>query len=393
MRLAALITHPIQYYTPLFRELARKIDLTVFFAHAASADDHRNSGFGVGFDWDIDLLSGYRHTFLENVSKKPSLNSFNGVDTPQIVSLLRSGGFDALLLTGWYRKSHLQALAAAKRMGLPVIVRGDSHLDTPRGAVKRAAQRALYPHFLRLFDAALIVGMRNRAYWEYYGYPRARMFSSPHCVDNNFFAERATLEAGLALRERLGIALEEKIVLFAGKMVPFKRPLDVVDSVSKVRRGGIRASMVVAGSGPLEHETRARADLLGVPLQILGFQNQTQMPAVYAASDIVALPSDGRETWGLVCNEALACGRGIVVSDQVGCAPDLAADGLIGRTFPMGNIDAFADSLAKSLSAPALPQAIYSLSDRFSLRAAADGVLEGLQAVKKPSSQRNGSRA
>ncbi len=219
------------------------------------------------------------------------------------------------------------------------------------------------------------------------------MFSSPHCVDNNFFAERATLEAGLALRERLGIALEEKIVLFAGKMVPFKRPLDVVDSVSKVRRGGIRASMVVAGSGPLEHETRARADLLGVPLQILGFQNQTQMPAVYAASDIVALPSDGRETWGLVCNEALACGRGIVVSDQVGCAPDLAADGLIGRTFPMGNIDAFADSLAKSLSAPALPQAIYSLSDRFSLRAAADGVLEGLQAVKKPSSQRNGSRA
>src|SRR5882672_10105814 len=165
MRLAVLASHPVRYQAPLFRELARRLDLTVFFAHRATPQDQAAAGFGVGFDWDVDLLTGYQHVFLRNVAKRPGLDRFAGCDTPEIGKQLAAGQFDAVLLPGWHLKSYLQALFAGKRLGLPVLARGDSHLATPRPAVKRAAKAIAYPPFLRLFDNALYVGECSRTYW------------------------------------------------------------------------------------------------------------------------------------------------------------------------------------------------------------------------------------
>ena len=260
-----------------------------------------------------------------------------------------------------------------------MLVRGDSHLETPRGRVKRIAKRTVFPAMLRIFDGALYVGRRNRSYYECYGYPADRLFSSPHCVDTQRFAVGATSDARLTLRARLGIASEDKVVLFAGKLVDFKRPLDLIDAAALARRGGLPIRVVVAGSGPLEDEMRRQASAKSVPLNILGFQNQTEMPAAYAAADVLALPSTGRETWGLVCNEALASGIPIVVSDAVGCAPDLTSDPNVGKTFPMANIRAFAEALAATLRSPPTAQAIKRISDRYSLAAAADGVMDGVR--------------
>ena len=96
-RLAILASHPVQYYAPLFRELAQRLDLTVFYAHSATDMDQARAGFGVGFSWDVDLLSGYEHVFLDNVARNPGLGRFSGVDTPEIGHRLREGRFDALL--------------------------------------------------------------------------------------------------------------------------------------------------------------------------------------------------------------------------------------------------------------------------------------------------------
>src|SRR5260370_8895176 len=135
MRLAIIASHPIQYYAPLFRVLAQRLELMVFFAHRASPPDQAKAGFGVVFDWDIDLLSGYPHHFLTNVAKLPGLDHFAGCDTPEIGTLLKKGRFDAVLVQGWNLKSFLQAVIAAKRQGLPVLARGDSHLGTSRSAL------------------------------------------------------------------------------------------------------------------------------------------------------------------------------------------------------------------------------------------------------------------
>jgi glycosyltransferase involved in cell wall biosynthesis len=241
----------------------------------------------------------------------------------------------------------------------------------------RAAKALAYPPLLRTFDAALFVGQRSRAYYEHYHYPQTRLFFSPHCVDTDWFAARATPDAGRELRDRLGIGLDERVVLFAGKLVPFKRPLDVVEACAAAPG----AHLVVAGSGELEEALSSRAATLGVKLHPLGFLNQTQMPSAYAAADVLVLPSNGRETWGLVANEALACGLPTIVSDTAGCALDLAADGAAGRIFPMGDVDALGRTIREVLAHPPSRAAIAAKSAAYSLDSAVDGAETALTIV------------
>jgi glycosyltransferase involved in cell wall biosynthesis len=376
MRLAVVASHPIQYHAPLFGELAKQIDLTVFFAHRATPADQALAGFGVGFDWDIDLLSNYEHIFLRNVAREPGLITFAGCDTPGIGAQLSEGRFDAVLVMGWHLKTFVQALVAAKQIGLPVLARGDSHLLTPRSRLYGGAKAITYPIFLRFFDAALYVGERSRAYWTRYRYPSARLFFSPHCIDAKRFAIGATAEARTALRAQLGVAPNTKVALFVGKLVPFKRPLDLVAAASQLNRGGRDLTLLVAGAGPLESEMATAACAGGVTLHMLGFCNQSKIPRAYAAADVLVLPSDGNETWGLVANEALACGRPVVVSDAIGAAPDLAADGSAGRVYPMGDVGALAHALDDVLLRPPTCEAIAARSARYSVAEAVEGIVQ-----------------
>lgn len=379
MRLAIIASHPVQYYAPLYRELATRLDLTVFYCHRDTAADQASAGFGHGFSWDVDLLSGYKFGFLKNVARRPTLGSFRGVDTPSVGAELICGRFDAVLVMGWYLKAFFQALFAAKRSGLPVLVRGDSHLVTPRSWLKRALKDIAYPIFLRQFDAALVVGERNHQYWIHYRYPLQQQFRSPHCVDTKWFAARATTAARMAVRARFAIASEAPVALFAGKLSPLKRPTDLVYGAAEARMGGIPVEILVAGAGELEGELRTAARLSGVPCHMMGFCNQTEMPSAYAAADVLVLPSS-QETWGLVANEALACGRPLVLSDAVGCAPDLAGNGLAGITYPCGDTYALGKALAAVLRTRPSSHDILVRSQAHSLEAAASGIVTAVTA-------------
>ncbi len=381
LRLAVLATHPVQYYAPLFRALSQRLDVHVFYAHKATPQQQAAAGFDVAFDWDLDLLTGYPHSFLVNRARRPDAGRFAGCDTPEIGTRLREGRFDAVLSLGWHRKSLLQGVWAAKRIGLPVLVRGDSQVPGARSQAKVLAKRLSYPTLLRTFDAALATGARSRDYYLHYDYPDERIFYSPHSVDTEWFRGRSNPAERAKLRSELGVAENEKLVLFAGKLVAFKRPLDVVEAAAIARSRGLAAQVVVAGSGELEGRLRQRAGTLNVPLHYLGFKNQTDMPAVYAAADVLVLPSDARETWGLVCNEALACTTPVIVSDAAGCAPDLAADGAAGRMYPAGDCEACAHALIALFDEPPSPRAIDEVSGRHSVARAADGVMAGLSAV------------
>ena len=373
-RLAIIASHPIQYQAPLFRELASRFDLSVFFAHRAREVDQAEAGFGVGFNWDTDLLSGYDHVFMENVASEPGLHRFLGCDTPEIFSRLSESPFDAVLVNGWHLKSYLQAAYAARRLGLPLLVRGDSHLGTPRSRLKIITKSIVYPSFLRAFNAALYVGKRSHEYWRHYRYPESRLFFSPHCVDNEWFAARATESAREEMRARLGIPASATVALFAGKLVPFKRPLDLIAAAKSLTMAGHDIRVLVAGAGPLAAELADAARESKVSTHVLGFVNQTRMPQVYAASDVLVLPSDGRETWGLVANEALACSRPILLADTVGAAPDLAADAVAGKVFPVGDISALSAALLSIVGSPPSPRVIAAKSKVYSLEAAADGI-------------------
>jgi hypothetical protein len=237
MRLGILTSHPIQYQAPWFRELARQVDLKVYFAHRQSAAEQGKAGFGVAFDWDVDLLSGYAHSFLNNISLAPGTGAFAGCDTPEIADIIAHGKFAAFIVTGWYLKSYRQAMAGGRRAGVPVLVRGDSQLRTQRSWLQRLGMEFKQRALLRQFDGFLTVGRRNREYLEHFGARPERIFFAPHFVDNEWFAAGAAAARGrrAELRSSWNAGPRTFVALFAGKFMREKRPQDLMEAVAKAR--------------------------------------------------------------------------------------------------------------------------------------------------------------
>ncbi len=382
MRLGVLTSHPIQYQAPLFRELAQRLELEVFFAHRQTPEQQAAAGYGVAFDWDRDLLQGYSHAFVANRARRPGVDRFSGCDTPEIGERIRRGAFDAFLVTGWHLKCYWQAVAACRRQGVPVMVRGDSQLLTPRHPLKQWAKAVVYPRLLHRFDAALYVGERNREYLLHYGMPAERLFFAPHCVDTAFFAAGASAADRAVLRAQWGIAEPGRVVLFSGRLVGVKRPADMLKAIAQLRHRDLELTAVFVGDGALRSELASLGKRLAVPIRFLGFKNQGELPAVYAAADALVLPSTG-ETWGLVVNEALACGTPCVVSDACGCAPDMIHPGVTGATFAMGDVAELARALEAALGLPQASPTLRAQSERYSVAATADGVVEACRWLAK----------
>jgi len=343
IRIAAIASHPVQYQAPWYRALTQGADLRVFFAHRATADDQGRAGFGVPFEWDVPLLDGYPHEWLTNVASRPGVGTFLGCDTPGIAERLRAGRFDAVLVNGWQLLTYWQAIRAARALDTPVFVRGDSQLNAERPGL-RAAKRVVYPRLLRVFDGFLTVGVRNREYYQRYGVPNDRLRPAPHAVDNRFFAEAAA-EArqprGQA-RARFEIPQDRTVFLLAARLVEMKRPLDFVRAVHAAHAVDRNVHGLIVGDGPLRGALEAEARSLGAPCTFGGFLNQREIGVAFAAADALVLTSDGRETWGLIVNEAMAAGLPALVSEAAGCAPDLIVHGETGFVFPCGDVAALA---------------------------------------------------
>jgi glycosyltransferase involved in cell wall biosynthesis len=257
-------------------------------------------------------------------------------------------------------KSYLQAARACRRARIPVLVRGDSQLASQRGGAVRMAKALVFPLFLRRFDGFLYVGQRNREYLQHYGVRADRLFFSPHCIDNQAF--RTGSEAARQKSPRDPNAPAR--LLFVGKLVDSKRPFDLLQAAALIKSR--RVEVAFAGAGEAEARLKQAAAAAGVSTVFHGFVNQSELPAVYAAADVIVSPSV--ETWGLVVNEAMACGLPAVVSDSVGCGPDLIDEGQTGAVFPLGDTAKFADSIervlafdpARSRAAISAKMAVYS---------------------------------
>jgi glycosyltransferase involved in cell wall biosynthesis len=343
IRLTVVLTHPIQYYAPWFRHIAAhapEIALTVVYATDPTPDQQ-----GVGFErpvtWDVPLTEGYTSETVRAAKPEDRVDSahFRGLDVPEIAGAIARTRPDVVVITGWYSITLVRALRACRRLRVPVLYRGDTHwLSAPRGW-RRAIWLAKTWFLLRQFAGFLSPGQRVDEYLRRFGIPDYHVFRVPHGVDNELFARTAApcLDPvrHAVIRREWGIAEDAFVVLSVGKLVPSKRHLDVVRAVARLGQG---ATLLVVGSGPLADRVAEEAARLGVDAKFVGFLNQTEIGEAYAAADVLALSSDF-ETWGLVVNEALATGLPVVVSDTVGCAPDLVRDGETGYLYPLGDIE------------------------------------------------------
>ena len=382
VRVTFLQTHPTQHMAPWYRYIASErpdIDLTVLYA-SSPLPVQQGVDFNEAFTWDVDLTAGYTNRVLAppDAARRFDADSFSGADVGPVEEVLAATRPDVVVVPGWHSAFYLRGIAACRRRGFPVLYRGDTNrLGAPRGP-KRLAWSARTRAVLRLFDGYLSVGTRSRAYLRHFGVPAPLIFDVPHAVDNaHFGAAAGDAAARQASRAALGAGEHDFLIVFAGKFIPVKRPADVVAAAARMG-GDVVVAMV--GNGPLMDGTLILAERSGVRTTWCGFLNQGAMPAVLAAADCVAVPSQN-ESWGLIVNEALAAGTPCVVSDRVGCVPDLIHDEVSGAAYSAGDIDGLARALSRvreDLQAGTITRdSCRRIADRHSFARATDGLLAG----------------
>jgi glycosyltransferase involved in cell wall biosynthesis len=390
-RIAVVVSHPTQYYSPWFRWIAAKgeINLRVFYLWDFGVTARRDPKFGETFEWDVDLLSGYGSEFVPNKARRPGTDHFTGLRNPALTARIRAWNPDAIVLFGYRYWSHLALIAWARARSIPLIFRGDSHLigrPTPPLAV-RVALGLLF----RQFQAFLFVGEANREYFRAFGVPEGKLFFSPHSVNAEHYHPTESLRAEAA-RLRVSLGLEGKtVILFAGKLVPEKQPIPLLESFLAMRRGD--AALVFVGQGRDRPGLEARAAASPESaVRFLPFANQSEMPLRYLIADLFVLPSRGKyETWGLAVNEAMHMGVPCLVSSSVGCQRDLVTQGETGWVFDPEKPGALFDALALALDdlrsperALAIRQAAAKRILDYTYEKTAGGLMSAIAALPKP---------
>ncbi len=372
VRLAYVVSHPIQYQAPLLRRLALEpdIELTVLFGSDLSIRSYRDEGFGVEVAWDTPLLEGYRSRFLPALRDPGTVTAITPLSRSLLRALREADGrpaFDALWVHGYASLNSLRAILAARGLGVPVLLRAESWLgDRPRSASKRLV-KAAFLHLLRSSIAATLpIGSHNAEYWRTYFGARVPQFPVPYAVDNTFFAERtAAVRAGSeragavreterhrlpALRAELGLTPGRPVILFASKLQTRKGAADLIEAYRRLcamEEIAPTPYLVLVGDGEERTRLQRLCDEAGLhDVRFAGFRNQTELPRFFALTDLFVLPSR-HEPWGLIVNEAMAAGCPVIVSSEVGAAADLVSDGVEGFVFPPGNLGALTTALAR----------------------------------------------
>jgi glycosyltransferase involved in cell wall biosynthesis len=351
LRLGIVASHPVQYQVPWYRALAARaeIDLRVYFA-LLPTPEQQGVGFGMDFAWDVPLLDGYRWAALPNTARRPSLGGFFGSRTPTVAAVLERDRLGAVIVSGWQSLPLLQAIRACGRLEIPCMVRGES------SALHRRPwwTRALHRRLLARFDACLAIGETNREFYLRNEVPPERIFHVPYFVDERRFLEQAERLGPDrdSIRRAWGISEEDVCFLFAGKLVPKKRVIDLLRACEIARDDAHSMRVLVVGAGEMAEETERFARERGLPAVFAGFLNQSEISRAYVAADCLVLPSDHEETWGLVVNEAMIHGLPAIVSDRVGCGPDLVEERVTGRVFPFGDVEALARTLIETTTHP-----------------------------------------
>ncbi len=331
-RLTYVVSHPIQYQAPLLRRIAAEpgIDLKVLFERIDENHTYYDEGFSRDISWNVPLTDGYAFARVDDCNLKKEITES-----------------DVIWLHGWQSKEMRVVLRDAMKYRVPTLMRGENcDLAMPDGRGLRgwAKRRFLFGIFLHC-TGFLTIGSLNRDYYLNRGVEENRLFPMPYAVDNDAFAAaaRESRSHQSELRKKFGIAETDKVVLFAGKLIPRKRG-DLLAAAMAHIESSEPAKLLFVGDG----ETKSYLEQNAPEAIFAGFVNQQELPAYYALADVFVLPSV-KEPWGLAVNEAMACGTAVIVSDQVGCGPDLVDDS-VGRVFPADDVNALAQAISDVLA-------------------------------------------
>jgi glycosyltransferase involved in cell wall biosynthesis len=304
----------------------------------------------------MDLTGGYEHEFLTGAESIRQI-SFRQVNNPGVERRLEEYRPDVLVVAGYSLLTTLRVIRWANRRGVPVLMISDSELLHHRALAKRVLKQLLLRPLFRRIAGFLTTGDNNRAYFRHYGVPAEKLFPCPLTIEESAYlaarARRAELRA--QTRARLQIPDDAFVVVFVGKLIPRKRPADLLAAVA-AGAAGPRVCILLVGDGELRPALERQATALpAAAYRFAGFINQRELPAMYAAADALAHPAE-MDPHPLSINEAVLLGLPVVVSDKVGSIgpTDTVRPNMNALVHPVGDVPALAAALRRLAENPAL---------------------------------------
>lgn len=383
-------THPVQYHAPVYRMVreAHGIPVTVIYGSDFSVAGYRDKEFDASFSWDVDLTSGNEVRFLSRVNEGGA-RSFDQVSSRGLARTLQAARPSAVLLTGYSRLFNIAAFYVARRTGQPLLFRAEtSDHAAARDTAKSAIRDWTLRRFYSLCARVLPIGSHSYAHYRRLGVPEDKMIFAPYCVNTAPFrcdeTDREYLRPGT--RTEIGLKKNDVAILFSGKLSE-RKGVHILIAAARLLPPALRerAVLVFLGSGPEQASLAASCQSDPVVRALFpGFRNQRALSPWYHAADMLVLPSLRFETWGLVVNEALHHGVPCVVSDAVGCAPDLIEDGRSGAIAKAGSPESLAGAIVRTanrLSNSAIRFECRKKVSGFSLHHAADGIARAWREV------------
>jgi glycosyltransferase involved in cell wall biosynthesis len=275
--------------------------------------------------------------------------------TPQIWSILDRERFDVVVIAGWSLMATQLAIVWCRVRGVPYLLVSDNTLREPRRRWVRVVKRLVLPRIVPQAAGHLVAGSLAREHQLAYGARPASIITFPNTIDVDAMGaavDEARSGRRVAIRERLGVAADDVLVLRVGRLVPMKAPEETVAAVARADSISDAAiHLVVVGDGPLDERVRAAAHARGTRVTFTGMVQGSDLTELYAAADLFVLLSF-RETWGLVVNEAMAASLPLILTDRVGAAADLLVAGKNGELVSAGDVEAAAVAIARLADDP-----------------------------------------
>jgi glycosyltransferase involved in cell wall biosynthesis len=337
MRLVYVSNGPLPYHTPILNELSRRLDLRVVYMSAGHpSDGFANLWGGFADPWGVKPTFSYTYHWSRALTWRTT--DFRAQFSFGVSSHLRRLQPDVILFSSWGPLAW-EPLLWKRWARRKAVMWAES--TTSSGLLRGRTANQLRRLILSQADAFVSNGSRASAYLELLGADPARIVTSrlPSPLADGALALCADALQTESPRDR-------PRYLFVGRLVPRKRPLELLQSFALVMKEIPQATLKIVGDGPLMAEVSRWAQHLGQNVALAGRVEGAPLRPIYAEADILVLPSV-REVWGLVVNEALAHGLYVIATDQVESAFDLLDEGS-GTTVPADDAGALACAMIEA---------------------------------------------
>lgn len=326
-RRMALITELIApYRIPVFNALAHRdeLELHVIFLSRTDSSMRQWHVYEEEIQFSYEVLPGWRQR----------IGKFNILLNRGVAEALRKFCPHVIVCGGYNYVASWQALRWAKRRHVPFILWSESTGSDRRN--EHAPMEFLKSKFVGSCDGFVVPGRSARDYLLSLGVRSDQISVAPNAVDLGWFTGAAAAVQQHKDHWRAQRGLPERYFLFVGRLVREKGVFDLLHAYEQlplVLREQI--GLVFAGEGPMRAELESHArEIHPGSVHFAGFLHREELASYYALAECFVFPTH-TDTWGLVVNEAMACGLPVVCTRVAGCAADLIHEN--GRLVPAGD--------------------------------------------------------